>query len=245
MPGQCVVAVYPTRSEAESVKRELLGRGISDEHIQISERDGSSQRQLDEGDGSGFFSWLFGSDITEDDRRMYGSHLMEGRAAVSVYLDETESASASQIEDVLERYNPLDIHEEQAGLSGRTGTSAGAEETEVIPLPQEELEIGKRATERTHRIKTYVVEEPVERDVHLRDERVVVEKRPATGSSMHAGSPQEREYEIRERHEEPVVTKSTRADEEVVVRKEQADRTQRVRDTVRKTQVDLDRNNKS
>jgi stress response protein YsnF len=53
--------------------------------------------------------------------------------------------------------------------------------------------------------------------------------------------PQEREYEVVERHEEPVIAKRARTDEEVVVRKEANERTETVRDTVRETRVDVDK----
>lgn len=117
-------------------------------------------------------------------------------------------------------------------------SAAAAGQTErVIPLPEEELKIGKRATEQVHRVKTYVVEEPVRENVQLHNERVTIEKRPAT--SANSGQPVEREYEVREHHGEPVVEKQTRAGEEVVIRKEADDRTERISDTVRKTKVDI------
>jgi stress response protein YsnF len=156
----------------------------------------------------------------------------------------------------LERYNPVEIHDEDAGS---TGTARGASSTsslktqrtaatapsitagkteQVIPLPEEELKVGKRATERVQRIRTYVVEEPVQRDVKLRDERTVVERRPATGAAQ--GMTGERAVEIREVHEEPVVQKQVRAGEELVVRKEATERTERVNDIVKKTKADID-----
>ena len=51
----------------------------------------------------------------------------------------------------------------------------------------------------------------------------------------------EREYEVRELHEEPVVQKDVRTGEELVVRKEATERTERVADTVKKTRVDIDK----
>jgi stress response protein YsnF len=126
----------------------------------------------------------------------------------------------------------------EAARLDRTGQT----EEEVIPVAKEELAIGKRASERRYRIRTYVVETPVEREVTLRDERVVVERRPVTGDHV-VGSPhipQEREIEVIERHEEPVVEKQVRNVEEVVVHKEATERTETVRDTVRETRVDVE-----
>ncbi len=121
----------------------------------------------------------------------------------------------------------------------RAGMETGKEQ--VIPVVKEELKVGKRAEERRYRIRTYVVETPVERDVTLRDERVIVEHRPVTGEAgLRAEVPQEREFEVVERHEEPVVEKRARNVEEVVVRRDVDERTEKVRDTVRQTRVDVE-----
>jgi Domain of unknown function (DUF2382) len=48
--------------------------------------------------------------------------------------------------------------------------------------------------------------------------------------------PADREYEVIERHEEPVVQKNRQV-EEVVVRKGRQDRTETIRDTARETKV--------
>ena len=63
----------------------------------------------------------------------------------------------------------------------------------------------------------------------------------ATATGTATGQPMEREYEVRELHEEPVVQKDVRTGEELVVRKEATERTERVADTVKKTRVDIDK----
>ena len=65
----------------------------------------------------------------------------------------------------------------------RAEAAGTTEQTEqVIPIVKEELAVGKRASERRYRVRTYVVETPVEEQVRLRDERVIVERRPASGA---------------------------------------------------------------
>jgi len=127
-----------------------------------------------------------------------------------------------------------------------TAREAPAEEAiagdEVIPVVKEELSVGKRQSETRHRIRAYVVERPVEEQVNLHDERVTIERRPVSGDRTAApGDITEREFEVIERHEEPVVAKKARAVEEVVVHKDARDRTERVRDKVRETRVEIDR----
>jgi stress response protein YsnF len=259
MHSQCVVAVYSSRSDAEQAYRAVLSSGIPQDHVQLSQEQQAQTTSETTGSSEGsFWDWLFGSDVPENDRRVYSERMAGGGTVLSVLVDSPSIANVDQVEGLLERYNPVEIHDEDAGST--TGTGRGASSTsslntqratatapssstagkteQVIPLPEEELKVGKRATERVQRIRTYVVEEPVQRDVKLRDERTVVERRPATGAAQ--GMTGERAVEIREVHEEPVVQKQVRAGEELVVRKEATERTERVNDIVKKTKADID-----
>ena len=145
----------------------------------------------------------------------------------------------------MEQFDPIDIE----GDNGDTvafqtaAPSAAAGADQVIPLAKEELEVGKREVERRYRVRTHVVERPVEAQVALRDERVVIERRPAaatTTAPLGEGFA-ESDVEIIERHEEPVVAKTRRVGEEVVVHTETRNRVETVRDKLRETKVDVER----
>jgi len=85
-----------------------------------------------------------------------------------------------------------------------------------------------------------VVERPVEQEVTLRGQRVTIERRrplETTGASEQAFA--ERVVEVHETEEVPVVAKTTRVAEEVAIRKEETARTETVRDTVRREDVDV------
>src|SRR5215208_6146159 len=118
--------------------------------------------------------------------------------------------------------------------------TTGAEER--IPLAEEQIVVGKRDVGRGRvRVRSYVVETPVEEQVTLREERVDVERRPADrvlGDAEQAF--QERTIEAEERGEEAVVSKEARITEEVVVRKEAEQRTETVSDTVRQTEIEVE-----
>ena len=249
MQSRCVVAVYNSRNEAEQAFRAVVGSGVPEDHVKLSD-----QRQVETTDDGGgtFWDWLFGSDVPEDDRRLYSDRMASGGSVISVLVDAPSIANVDQVEDLLGRYSPVEMHDDAVDASndGRTTTSSGlavqqdrasrgTQDEQVVPLPEEELKIGKRAKERVHHVRTYVVEEPVQKDVKLRDERTVIERRPATGASQ--GKPGERDVEIREIHEEPVVQKDVHTGEELVVRKEATERTERVSDTVKKTKADIDK----
>jgi len=77
--------------------------------------------------------------------------------------------------------------------------------------------------------------------VQLREEHVNVERRPVDQPATEAdlAAFKEGEMELRETAEEPVVSKSARVVEEVVVGKDVTERTENIKDTVRKTEVDV------
>jgi uncharacterized protein (TIGR02271 family) len=120
-------------------------------------------------------------------------------------------------------------------------TAPGATREEVIPLSEEKLEIGKRTVDRgTTRIRRYVVNKPVEETLTLHGQRVTVEKRtPIETATPGAGSFEERVVEVSEPTEEPVVAKTARVVEEVVVGREATERTETVKDTVRREEVEI------
>jgi len=242
--------VYRSRNDAEQAYHAVLGSGVSQDHVRLSDQQplqiASSDASSDEGS---IWTWLFGIPVPEDDRRLYEGHIAKGGTALSVLVDSHSMDDLDRVEGLLQQYNPVEMHDESVESSipvenggrsamGQAGYAAqGAEREQVIPLPEEELKVGKRATESVKHIRTYVVEEPVQKEVQLRDERTVIERRPATGTA--SDQPREREYEVREVHEEPVIQKEVRAGEELVVRKEATERTERVADTVKKTEADI------
>jgi uncharacterized protein (TIGR02271 family) len=118
-----------------------------------------------------------------------------------------------------------------------------ADEGETIPVVEEELTVGKREVERGHvRVHTYIEEVPVEEEVRLRQESVTVERhpvdRPATEADLETFA--EETMEFTETAEEPVVGRRARVVEEVTVHQDVEEHTETVRDTVRRTHVDVD-----
>ena len=119
---------------------------------------------------------------------------------------------------------------------------AGTDGETSIPVVEESLVVGKREVDRGGvRVYSHVVEEPVSTDVKLRDEVVRVERRPVDREATAADfNPGERSFEVRASGEEAVVGKTARVVEEVLVGKEATSRTDTVRDTVRRTEVDVE-----
>jgi uncharacterized protein (TIGR02271 family) len=116
-------------------------------------------------------------------------------------------------------------------------------ESEVIPVIKEDLQVGKREVETGGiRLRSRVVEEQVSEDINLRQERVDIERREvdrtATEEDLRRA---EAEIEMREREEVPVVNKEARVVEEISLNKEVTERDETIRGSVRNTEVDIDR----
>ncbi|MGI4755874.1 MAG: YsnF/AvaK domain-containing protein [Janthinobacterium lividum] len=122
-----------------------------------------------------------------------------------------------------------------------TGRGIAAGETS-IPIVEESLVVGKREVDRGGvRVYSHIVEQPVSADVSLRDERVVVERRPVDRVATAADfTPGDRSFEVRATGEEAVIGKNARVVEEVLVGKDSSEHTEVVRDTVRHTEVDVE-----
>lgn len=138
-----------------------------------------------------------------------------------------------------------DVAQGARNLTGTENTATGAKagENRTIPVVAEELKIGKRAFQRGGvRIYSRIIEQPVEEQVRLRDERVRVDRVPVNretqAGDLEAG--REQVYEVKEYAEEPVVSKQARVVEEVRVGKEANERVETVRETVRRTEVNVE-----
>jgi uncharacterized protein (TIGR02271 family) len=135
--------------------------------------------------------------------------------------------------------------DEAAGtnISGAHSGNEATHGTEAIPVVEETLRVGKREVSGGRvRVRSYVVETPIEEQVTLRSEHVDVERRavdrPVTDADRLF---QDRTIEATETSEEAVIAKEARVTDEVVIRKEADQRTETVRDTVRRTEVEVDR----
>jgi uncharacterized protein (TIGR02271 family) len=172
----------------------------------------------------GLIGALVGSGIPEDRAKEYEQGVKEGGIVLG--------------------FNPRDekdaAHFESDWNSNRAEGVYNGETT--IPVVEEELRVGKREVERGGvRVESHVTETPVEEQVHLREERVHVERRPVDRPAGDAENLfREGTLEVSERAEEAVVAKEARVVEEVVVGKEVAERTETIRDTVRRTDVEVE-----
>jgi stress response protein YsnF len=88
-------------------------------------------------------------------------------------------------------------------------------------------------------VRRFVVETPVEQQVSLYDEKVVVERRKPVTDTATGETLTELTIEMIETSEVPVVGKGVKVREEVVVRRERTSRVETVRDSVRRDEIEI------
>lgn len=130
-------------------------------------------------------------------------------------------------------------HFNDENLNQRRKQSAVADTT--IPIIEEQLQVGKTTVETGGvRLRSRVVETPVEEAIRLREEHVRVEReavnRPATEADFKTGT-----VEVREEAEVPVVSKEARVVEEVKLNKEVKEHEHTINETLRSTEVDVEK----
>jgi uncharacterized protein (TIGR02271 family) len=139
-----------------------------------------------------------------------------------------------------------EILQERSRHAASAAAAASASRTEAeakIPVVQEELKVGKREVQRGGvRVYQRVKETPVQENVQLREEHVKVERHPVDQPASEAdlAAFKEGSVEMRETAEEPVIEKTARVVEEVVVAKEVTQETASISDTVRSTEVEVE-----
>jgi uncharacterized protein (TIGR02271 family) len=195
----------------------------------------------------GIIGALVNIGVPEEHAHYYAEGVRRGGTLVTVHARTDDVADCAA--NVMRQHGAVDIderaeHWKREGWKGRLdqGADTGAE-GEVLPVAREELVVGKRPVSHGGvRVYTQVVEKPVEQTVRLREEHVDVERRPVDRPLVSGEDAfRERTIEVRETVEEPVVSKRAHVVEEVVVRKEALEHDETVRDTVRKTEVNVDR----
>ena len=256
-----LAGVFDDYDDAEKARERLAAAGFDREAIQITPERSSwgtgdetwgGRAQQHAGGLRGFFASLFGSDDDESHGH-YSEAVRRGSVVVTLNVqDESQIAFATRI---MEEAGAIDIDRrvEQWKASGYSEYNPQAKpltrdeierERQTLEVMQEELKVGKRNVQRgVVRVHRRVTETPVEEQVTLNEERAVVERRPvdrpATAADLAAFK--EGEMEIRESREEPVVSKTARVVEEVSIGKEASQRTETVSDTVRRTDVEVER----
>lgn len=113
-----------------------------------------------------------------------------------------------------------------------------------IDVVKEDINIGKKEVQDGGiRIRSRVIEKPVEESVRLREERVYVRRNPVDRAVTDADHVFENTtVEMTQSREVPVVDKTARVVEEISLGKDVEEREETISDSVRETEVDIEDN---
>ncbi len=242
-----VVGLFEQRSDAEAALNDLVRSNFDRSHIDVKEQyTENSQNSL-----AHLRRELEGEGVPEGDAKLYEDGVRAGDTLEVAHVNDDR---ADEARDIMNRHGALDIHDAftQRGnvaavvpplpISSTTQNRSTDGEI-VVPIVEEELTVGKRQIQRGGaRVHTRMTERPVDASVTLREESVTVERhavnRPVSGNEAAFG--QAADVVVTTTEEVPVVSKEARVVEEVVVGKTETERTETVRDTVRRTDVEVE-----
>jgi stress response protein YsnF len=118
--------------------------------------------------------------------------------------------------------------------------SHDSNEEQVIGVGEEVLNVGTRMVAgKTTRVRRVVVQAPVQQDVTLHTETVVLERRKPISSNGNEVLT-EVTVEMSDFNEVPVISKAVHLVEEVLLRKEVTARTETIHDTVRRDELEIE-----
>ncbi|HZW02595.1 MAG TPA: YsnF/AvaK domain-containing protein [Anaerolineaceae bacterium] len=181
--------------------------------------------------------------IPEEQARYYSEGVKRGGHLVLV---RTRDDKAGLAEDIMNRFNPINVKDRMAEWSETADEEMAIPTTGqdvTFPVLEEELRIGKREIDAGGvRVHTYTTDEPVEEEVTLRKEQVRIERRPADRPAQEGDFEAFKKgtMEFTEKSEEPVVEKRANVVEEVHVSKDIEEERRMIHDTLRKTNVDVE-----
>lgn len=132
-------------------------------------------------------------------------------------------------------------HESRRPATTLKSAKTTSAQEQTVPIVKEDIRVGKREVqEGTTRVQKRTVEKPVERNVTLREENVRIEQREADRPVKDPEKAfQEQTIEMTETKEVPMVSKEAHVTGEVALKKEVQQEKETIRDSVRKTDVEV------
>lgn len=256
--SRTLTAMYDTRADAEAGQKRLTDAHIDVAHVKIHDESsvGNKTGAYSTHQNLGMWGSTKNALLPDEDRHTYEEGVRRGSFLLTADVDEHEADKAVR---ALEQTDGIDIDKRSGDWkaqgwdyassnalgtlpSGNTAAKSAVGE-EKLQVVEEQLVVGKREVERGGvRVRSYVTEKPVHEQIRLREERVAVERRPVD-RKVEAGDDafRHRTIAMTETAEEAVVGKTARVVEEVVVKKTAGTRVEEIDDTVRRTDVEVEK----
>lgn len=238
--AQTVIGFFENNLSAYKAVDALTTRGILSNQIDITREEATDKTDVTgKRDGENgftrFFKNLFG-DSEEGER--YSKVSQRGYTMVTVHARSADEAAFAA--NLLDDFGALDVDEQS------TSNEYDDRRQQERPTNREdhrEATIQRMEDRDGKRLRSRIVEKPVEENIRLREERFRVERNPVdrVASEKELQSFKEGDIELTERKEIPVVNKEARVVEEIRVHKEVEERDETVHENLRHTEVDVNK----
>jgi uncharacterized protein (TIGR02271 family) len=249
---QTILGTFDDPQTAQRAVEQLVEQGFSRSsvHLQSGANAGSDNSILSS--VGSFFSRLFESD-EKTEAGNYAEAVRRGSSVVAVDANTDEEVHQAQF--LMHTLGSVDVDARAAqwktkGWHGFDADAAPLSESDLaseraaVPVVQEELVVGKRAVDVGGlRVVKRMSETPVSEMVNLRQEKATITRKPVDRPATEAdfGNFKEGSFEVGETAEEAVIGKTARVVEEVSVGRDVTNRSETVSDTVRRTDVEVER----
>ena len=223
-----MICLFHEASQADLAVKDLIAAGIPKAAIGIMGKSESAANP------AAMEKW----GVPERDQRLLMDGINQGGTVIAV---SAQDGLASKVQDIFEKHNAGKVDETSSTPAKAPATATANNGT--IDVIEETLNVGKREVKRGGvRIFQRMVEKPVTETVSLREEHVHVNRQPVNrvATTQDMDGFKDKSFELTETNEEAVVSKTARVVEEVRIGKETTERTQRIQDTVRKTEVTVE-----
>jgi uncharacterized protein (TIGR02271 family) len=241
MAYEKIVAFYDGAEKARQAARALESAGYAESDISLLSRESLSDKDVRDGN---VWQRLFGRSVSDQESTVYRRAIESGGVVLTLRTPDTEVDRAMSI---LNGHGARDLFDRSASTASSAASPTASTRAdvgeEVIRLAEERIDVGKRqvATGKS-RIRRFVTEKPVEQQITLHEEHCEVARRAVSDPKLSQDIDwRDQTLEVTETSEQPVVTKTARVAEEVVIRKRGSDHVETVRDTVRRQQIEVER----
>lgn len=152
--ARTIIGLFDDRHEAQQVVQEVAALGIPGNRTSIlEERDmtpAGTTEPARESEETGFWGRIqeaFGFGIPGTERSSYEGGIRRGGTLVSVGADENQ---VDRVVDAMNRHGAVDIDQRSAQwrAAGWTGLGGAQKGETVLPVVEEELQVGKREVQR-------------------------------------------------------------------------------------------------
>lgn len=238
MSANEMVVLFDTVDASRRAEKALEAAGFADPDVNTLDAAAVAKNAGKANAGPGLWKRLFGQEVKLYEGAAYDKALAKGGAILTVRIK--NDSDAKKAEEVLAKQNPVDLEARGAGIVAEHKALGDVKES-VLRLAEEELEVGKRtvAAGKT-RVRRYVTEREVQEKINLTEVHAEVLRKAVDQPVADDWDWSDSTIEVIETREEAVVSKTAHVAEEIRLKTEETERTETVKETVRKQHAEVE-----